>query len=816
MSRAVGWWRQLALAGAAVGLLAAPAIPAPPGWAPCLAAGIVALALAALADRPAACSLRRDLGRSASPGVLRGRPPAAATTAWLAAVSALAALAGLGVGGLRLTAIADGALNAPGGTKVTVKGFVVGFPQRGFGEVRIALATAAGRVLAVAPEPVPDLRVGSELRATGTIAAPEDGFERSRVERAGAVVELRVERLRATGAARRGLVGVLDGVRGRAEDALSGGMEPEQAALARGFVLGEDDRIEPATREAFKRAGLSHLLAVSGQNVMLLAILGGAIFALFGAGLRMRLTLTLVLIAAYVPIAGGGPSILRAGVMGAAAIAATLAGRPSQRTYPLLLAAVVTLLIDPRAGADPGWQLSFAAVAGIMIWGRSLADLIVARLPERVPQRLADPLAEGAALTIAATFATAPLIAHAFERVSVAALPANIAVLPAIAPVMWIGMAIALLAQLPGWMTSLGPLDPVGWLNAVEARLIDYVARVADVFAAPRWAQVELALPGVAAPLAAAVAAAVALTVTLAALHRRDGLRAPRTVALAAALLILLALVPAAVGGGAGSGRAPPGSLRIIELDVGQGDATLLQPAHGAPVLVDGGPAGSATADGLAALGVERLRAVVVTHDELDHAGGLAAVLDRFDVGELVHARPAPELQAMARGAGAPIERVAAGSGLRFGRLSLEVLWPPRERLAAPAPDRNADAIVLVARFGGWDALLSADAEQEVTHLDPGPLDVLKVAHHGSDDAGLEALLERSLPRVALIGVGADNSYGHPTEATTATLAERGVCVLRTDLDGTATVELTPDGLSASTEAGSAISERPGCAVAAG
>ena len=111
---------------------------------------------------------------------------------------------------------------------------------------------------------------------------------------------------------------------------------------------------------------------------------------------------------------------------------------------------------------------------------------------------------------------------------------------------------------------------------------------------------------------------------------------------------------------------------------------------------------------------------------------------------------------------------------------------------AAPAADPNLDSLVMVARFGGYDALLTGDAEEEATHLDPGPIDVLKVAHHGSDDAGLGALLDESVPRVALIGVGAGNTYGHPTDATMATLAEHGVCVLRTDLDGASTVELGP------------------------
>ena len=154
----------------------------------------------------------------------------------------------------------------------------------------------------------------------------------------------------------------------------------------------------------------------------------------------------------------------------------------------------------------------------------------------------------------------------------------------------------------------------------------------------------------------------------------------------------------------------------------------------------------------------------------------------------------------MARGADVDVVRVAEGSSLRFGRLRLDVIWPPLEHLSEPAPERNADAIVALARFGRWSALLTADAEQEVTHLDPGPIDVLKVAHHGSDDAGLGSLLARSAPSVALIGVGADNTYGHPTPATTDSLAEFGVCTMRTDLDGTSTVEVGPDGLSAWSE----------------
>ncbi len=795
MSRPLALRRHLALAGAAAGLLLAGSVRPPAGWLPCLLAGGAALAVAG-----------RPLLR---PG---GAPPVAPVAAWLACLAALSVLGGLGAGSARLAAIDGGALAAPAGRTVTAVGYVDGVPRRSFGEVRVPLDTADGRVLAVAPEPIGALAPGEEVRARGRLERPDDPFLRSEAQRAGASLVLRADRLVPTGGTRGGLEGSLDSVRGRAEAALDEGMDESESALARGFVLGQDDLIDPAVREQFKRSGLSHLLAVSGQNVMLLAILGGVLFGLLGAGTRLRLVLILLLIAAYVPVAGAGPSILRAGVMGAAGILATLAGRPADRAYVTLLAAVATLLIDPRFVSDPGWQLSFAALVGIMLWASPLRRVLAPALSRRLPRRIAEPLADGTALTLAATAATAPLIAHAFDRLSIASLPANVVVLPAVAPAMWVGMLIGLLAQLPH--LAVAGADPIALLGAVEGRLVGFVAGVADLMSRPGWAQVGLPLPAPAAVAASYAAIAAAMSVAVGAAGRRAGIGPPRPMAIAAALALALALLPALREDG--QPRPPPGVLRITALDVGQGDAILLRTPRGAPVLIDGGPPGTAAADALRELGVDRLRAAFVTHDQLDHAGGLPAVLERVPTKLLVHARRAPEAEAAASGAGTRVVRTAEGGTFDFGALRLDVLWPPRDRLRAPPADPNLDAIVLAARFRGYAALLPADAEQEATHLDPGPIDVLKVAHHGSDDAGLEALLERSVPRVALLSVGAGNGYGHPTGATLTTLAARGTCVLRTDLDGAVTAELGPEGVTAYGADGPPPAERPGCAAASG
>jgi competence protein ComEC len=134
--------------------------------------------------------------------------------------------------------------------------------------------------------------------------------------------------------------------------------------------------------------------------------------------------------------------------------------------------------------------------------------------------------------------------------------------------------------------------------------------------------------------------------------------------------------------------------------------------------------------------------------------------------------------------AGAEPYRLAEGGELDSGSLRLSALWPPPELLGETGEDPNLLCLVLVAQWRHFTMLLTGDAEAEVVPIDPGPVDVLKVAHHGSADAGLEELLERSVPKLAVISVGAGNTYGHPTDATLAELRSHGVPTMRTDTEG--------------------------------
>jgi competence protein ComEC len=594
-----------------------------------------------------------------------------------------------------------------------------------------------------------------------------------------------------------------DQIRERAEAGLGRAMAPREAALARGFVLGEDEGVDAKTVEDFRRSGLSHLLAVSGENVTLLALLATALLGALGIGLRERLVWVLGLIAVYVPLAGAGPSIQRAGVMGAAGVLATLAGRRASRLYALALALGVTLAVDPTVATDVGWQLSFAAVVGIFVLAAPIRGAIVARIGNGGPRRA---LAEGAAVTVAATLATAPLIAFHFETLSTTTLFANLLAMPAVAPAMWLGMVSAAASQVPGL--------PVEACNGLDALLLGYIAQVAAWCGRPSWAEVHVRLDG-AGLLGSYLALAVALLLgarlarwrRLLAARRRAGRGRPARVrirpqsVLAAALLALALAAAIAVPGGGARATGPPAGLRVEVLDVGQGDAILLRPAGAAAVLVDGGPPGDDLAAKLAAAGVDRLGAAVITHDQSDHAAGIEELFGQLPVARLLYARLGRQPLAQAAAAGAVPTRVSAGEVLRSGRLRLEVLWPPREALAEnlSGVDPNELAVVLLARWGGFSMLLTADAEAEAVPLDPGPVDVLKVAHHGSEDAGLGPLLDRIRPKLAVISVGADNSYGHPTAGTLATLAAHGVRSLRTDRIGNVVIDVHRGGFEVRT-----------------
>jgi len=380
---------------------------------------------------------------------------------------------------------------------------------------------------------------------------------------------------------------------------------------------------------------------------------------------------------------------------------------------------------------------------------------------------------------------------------------------------MWIGMVQAAVGQvaLLGGAPETLAMELSALLAAANEALLGYLGWLAATFAEAPGARVELPLPTWPWVLLA-FAAIGAAALVIRALGRRLEPRAASGAAEWRRLGLRHRIAIAALAGGGALLLAvetagpppPPDRVTVSFLDVGQGDATLVQHPAGGAVLFDGGPREARVARKLRAAGVRRLSVVVLTHASADHHGGLREVIERFPVDLLLDGSDgSADLDARAVLAEAEergVRRVAARAGqtLRAGGLTIRIL-SPGPRPPGPAPeDPNPRAVVALVGSGSFDLFLSADAESPaLLGLDLPDVEAMKVPHHGSKDEGLPAVLSRLKPEMAAIEVGGDNTYGHPAPSTLRAL--RAVPrVQRTDRDGTIRVTLGPGGTRVETE----------------
>lgn len=701
-------------------------------------------------------------------------------------VTALAC-AGWWWGSARLAALDRSALSADVGEVALARAEVTGPARSGEFDRRVPVRVRSfdGRIVderaqleLPASERAPPQ--GAVLELVARVVAPEPGGdgsfdEEAYLRRLGMHVVLRASGYRVVGR-RGGIAGLGDRLRAALSASIAPGLEGERAALVAGIVLGEDEGLDDELRDRFRASGLYHLLAVSGQNVAY--VVAGVLLLSWIAGVP-RLAAQLAAVAAilgYVLAVGWQPSVVRAGVAGVLASVAWVAARPRDRWYFMLLGAAVLLAWNPYALLDPGFQLSFAAVAAIFV----VVPLFETRLEGYpVPRALASVVAVSAA----AGLATAPITWFHFGAIPVLSVFANALAAPVVAPILAFGLGAAALGTfLPGAALALA------WVNG---HLVAYLAACARLVGSIPFAQVG-------SPLALAVIAAVlGLLVALVRCPR------PRRTPIVVAATALAGTGAAWALWPAGPALPPPTGFRLTFLDVGQGDAILLEVPEGA-VLVDQGPPEARVDDLLRGLGVRRLDLLVITHPARDHAGGAAEVLRGTRVAAMLYPRQAGSSrreEALELAADRSVRVLDARAGQRYtlGRLVLRVLWPAGP--GVPGQDPNERAVVILATYGSIDALLTADAESDITgRLALPPVEILKVAHHGSSDDGLPALLERLRPRAAVISVGAGNDYGHPTPSTLAALADApSLRLFRTDRDGTVSLESDGRGIGVRT-----------------
>lgn len=563
------------------------------------------------------------------------------------------------------------------------------------------------------------------------------------------------------------------------------GLPADARALLPGLVVGDTARITPELDEAFKETDLAHTLAVSGSNLtILLALLIGppglaqlverrGLAPRLGVSLRATALLGGGLTLGFVVVCRPDPSVLRAAACGAVALLALATGRRRSLIPALATAVLLLVLYDPWLARSYGFLLSVLATGALL----TLAPRWSLALRRRgVPPRTAEALAAAAA----AQALCAPVVAVLSARVSLVAVPCNLLVEVAVAPATVLGFAA--LATAPVAMPVAKALAwcagwPAGW--------------IADV------ARTGASLPGggVDWPGSWTGAGLLALLTGLLLLAGRRLLGHPWWCA-GCVLVFVLAVVQPPPLARVITGWPPPG-WRLAMCDVGQGDAMVLAAGEATGVVVDAGP-DPALVDGcLRTLGITKVPLVVLTHFHADHVAGLAGVLRGRSVGAIEATgleEPVDQAESVRREAAArriPVTRAVAGEERRTGTLAWEVLWPPAGPAVPVSEGPNDASVTMLVRSAGLRFLLLGDleppAQQELLRSPAGArlagVDVLKVAHHGSAYQDPE-LIRRVAPRLALISVGADNTYGHPAPGTVAALRAGGAVVLRTDRDG--------------------------------
>jgi competence protein ComEC len=566
--------------------------------------------------------------------------------------------------------------------------------------------------------------------------------------------------------------------------------DPTAAAIATAILIGDRGGLDPALVDRLQAAGTYHVIAISGGNIAVLAAVLLLLARVLQLPSRVASCGAALLLAAHANLVGAGASVVRATTMAVAVLGLRALDQRAWTVNTLAAAAGLMLVVGPLALVDPGFLLSVGATAAIVLLAQRLTPVASSALVRAVATLIAASLATELVLL--------PVSASLFNRVTVAGLVLNLAAVPLMAVVQIGGLAaVALDPTIPPLSQAAAVLVAVAARGMVESsRLIEWwpwlVRRVPPPVA---WASVLYAC-------GLAVSCATPWLLWLPGRRRVGARRVAVCAAVFAGVWILAA---------PDTWRWPwrlDGWLRIVALDVGQGDATLIEWPGGQRWLVDaGGLAGTSAFDigarvvtpALWARRVGRLDTLVLTHGDPDHIGGAAAVISDFQPAAIwegvpvAHHEGLTRLRGLASLQGSRWVDARAGDAFTLGGVAVRV-WHPSAPDWARQKVRNDDSVVLELRFGRVSIVLPGDigaaVERDLARqLPPAPFRVLKAAHHGSATSSSDAFLDALKPSIALISCGRDNRFGHPAPAVLARYAARGTTVFRTDQDGDVVIE---------------------------
>jgi competence protein ComEC len=583
-------------------------------------------------------------------------------------------------------------------------------------------------------------------------------------------------------------------VRGSLEQQLRAGRHDARdvraAAVATAILIGDRAGLSDEVERRLQEAGTYHVIAISGGNIAVIAGMAFALACALTRSARLRSVITLAAVVAYGSIVSPDPSVTRAVVAACVYLTAALSGLIPRPVHVLLVVAAGVAVVDPLSTIDVGAWLSFGATLGILL----LTQRLLAWLPGRQSsggRRVLRGIGAMVAASVAAEAVLLPIAAAVFGRLSVAGLGLNVVAIPAMAVLQASGLVVAAAAGVwPGVAAIASTVVRVSADALLEsARLVDW--------------QPWLSWRVPPTPLAWTVLYYGAGALALATWPRRW-----RSAAVLAAVVsgVVISTAPAV-----GAAKPAQGWVRLTLLDVGQGESVLAQLPSGHDLLVDtGGGPGSfdvgarVVTPAVWALGSRRLDWLAITHADLDHIGGAAAVLADLDPREIWEGVPVPRdaalqhVLAIAREQGLVRRRIRRGDILEAGGVTIEVCHPPepeweRQRV------RNDDSVVLRIRYGDVELLLTGDAgpefEQTWAESTGAPIRILKAAHHGSRTSSSAAFVEAYSPHAVLVSVGRGNPFGHPAPVVLGRFRDAGAEVFRTDTDGAITVET--DGVQA-------------------
>jgi competence protein ComEC len=554
------------------------------------------------------------------------------------------------------------------------------------------------------------------------------------------------------------------------------------AAVVSAILIGDRAGLDADVERRLQEAGTYHVIAISGGNIAILAGLCIFLLRVFRTGPRSSALLVIVVLTANAFVVEGGSSVGRATLMAAIYFASQA---PDHRTLPLNVAALTAAVLfcsDPLQVVDAGFALTFGATLGILAGMSKVVDLLPA---SPWPPALALRATAGNLIVASACaeIVLLPVSAFVFSRVTFAGLIVNVAAIPLMTLVQIAGMAAVGLAWLwPGIARS------IGWIAHLAVEGLIGSAALVELLP---WLTRRLAPP----PLwVIGVYYASLIAVTWGRF-----LRLAATVLFAAGVWIVATpTLPS----------WSEASLRVTFLDVGQGDAAIVQFPDGRTLSVDAGGLASTTTFDLGArvispafwaLGVRRLDYMSVTHGDVDHIGGAASVLRDFKPFEVWEGVPVPPhaptraLRALADGAGTVWRTLQPADRMSFGEVELVVHHPPRPEWERQRV-RNDDSEVLEIRHGGVSFVFTGDIGTEVERTIAAsfvraPIRILKVPHHGSATSSSRAFLDALKPDIAVISAGRGNPFGHPVPSVLERYRNIGAATYRTDQDGAVTVE---------------------------